>query len=101
MQTSRPPLGGVIWGILLNAVFPVLLYKLSKRYYSPSEFTALVVAACFPLGKSAFELVRNRRSDPISIVVLLGITADGVAIFLAAAHGSCWYASRYLPALLA
>src|SRR5215472_10343862 len=76
---ARPPIGNIAWGIILNAVFPVLLYKLSKRYFSPSELTA-VVAATFPLGKSAFDLTRRRQLDPISIVVLLGITTDGVAL---------------------
>ena len=59
---------------------PVVFYKLSKHYYSASEFTALVIAATFPLGKSAFELLIHRSFDPISIVVLLGITTDAVAI---------------------
>jgi hypothetical protein len=58
----------------------VILYKLSKRYYSPSEFTALVVAALFPIGKSGFELIYHRQLDPISILVLLGIGADSVAL---------------------
>jgi hypothetical protein len=79
-QRSRPPLAGIIWGVLLNAAVPVTLYKLSKRYYSASEITALVIAATFPLGRSAFELLINRSFDPISIVVLLGIATDAVAI---------------------
>jgi len=79
-QRSRPPLAGIIWGVVLNAAVPVALYKLSKRYYSASEFTALVIAATFPLGRSAFELLIYRSFDPISIVVLLGITTDAVAI---------------------
>jgi hypothetical protein len=66
--------------MVLNAVVPVILYSLSKRYYSPSEFTALVIAALFPLGKTAFDLLRHRQLDPISVVVLLGITTDGVAL---------------------
>jgi hypothetical protein len=77
---ARPPLGDIAWGILLNAVVPVILYKLSKRYYSPSEFTALVAAAVFPFAKSAFDLAHHRKLDPIAIVVLLGIATDGVAI---------------------
>ena len=81
-QTSQPRLSGIFWGILLNAVVPVLLYKFSKRYYAVSEFSALAIAAAFPLGKSAFELLLLRRSDPISIVVLLGIAINGVAISL-------------------
>lgn len=78
--TARPPIANVVWGIFLNAAVPVLLYKLSKRYYSPSEFTALVVAALFPVCKSAFDFIRRRQLDPISILVLLGIATDGVAI---------------------
>jgi hypothetical protein len=79
-QAARPPLGDIAWGIVLNAVVPVILYKLSKRYYSPSEFAALVMAALFPLGKSTFDLIRDRQLDPIAVVVLLGITTDGVAL---------------------
>src|SRR5262245_872365 len=79
-QAARPPISGIIWGVMLNAVVPVVLYKLSKRYYSPSEFTALAIAATFPIGKSAFDLLRRRQLDPISILVLLGITTDAVAI---------------------
>ena len=79
-QAVRPPIGGIIWGIVLNAAVPIVLYKLSKRYYSPSELTALVVAALFPLGKSLFDLVRRRQLDPIAIVVLLGIVTDGIAL---------------------
>ena len=77
---NRPPIGNIAWGIVLNAVFPVILYQLSKRYYSPSEFTALVVAALFPIGKSGFELIYRRQLDPISILVLLGIGTDSVAL---------------------
>jgi len=77
---ARPPITNTIRGIALNAVIPVVLYKLSKRYYSASELTALIVAAAFPLGKSVFDLLRHRRLDPISIIVVLGIATDGVAI---------------------
>jgi len=79
-QTSRPPLRGIVWGIVLNAIIPVVLYKLSKRYLSPSEFTALMIATTFPLGKSVFDVVRHGQVDPVSIVVLLGIATDGVAL---------------------
>jgi hypothetical protein len=40
----------------------------------------LVVAALFPIGKSGFELIYHRQLDPISILVLLGIGADSVAL---------------------
>jgi hypothetical protein len=80
VQTSRPPLGSIVWGIVLNAIIPVVLYKLSKHYLSHSEIIALVIATTFPLGKSIFDLVRHGQVDPVSIVVLLGITTDGVAL---------------------
>jgi hypothetical protein len=81
VPTSRPPLGSIVWGIILNAIIPVVFYKLSKRYLSHSELTALIIATTFPLGKSIFDLVRRAEADPVSIVVLLGITTDGVALF--------------------
>jgi hypothetical protein len=80
VQASRPPLGGAVWDIALNAVIPVILYKLSKRYLSPSELTALLVATTFPIGKSIFDFARRGRVDPISIVVLLGIATNCVAL---------------------
>ena len=82
VQESRLPLGGVVWDMALNAIVPVILYKLSKRYLSPSELTALLIAGTFPLGKSIFDLVRRGQADPISIVILLGIAANGVALCL-------------------
>jgi len=80
VETSRPPLGGIVWDVFLNAIIPVILYKLSKRYVSSSELTALVMATTFPLGKSVFDLVRRGQVDPISIVVLLGIVTDSIAL---------------------
>ncbi len=82
VQASRPPMGGIVSGIVLNAVIPVLLYKLSRRYLSPSQFTALVVATTFPLGKSIFDLASQGQIDPISMVALLAIAIEGVASFL-------------------
>lgn len=80
MQATRPPIGNIVWGIVLNAIFPVILYKLSLHYISSSEFTALVIAATFPLGKSAFDLIRHHQLDPIAVVVLLGMIASGIAM---------------------
>src|ERR1700747_120641 len=82
VQASRPPMGGIVSGIVLNAVIPVLLYKLSRRYLSPSQFTALVVATTFPLGKSLFDSGSQGQINPISMVALLAIAIEGVASFL-------------------
>jgi hypothetical protein len=79
-QRSRPELGGMIWGIAVSAIIPVVLYKLSKRFLSSSEFTALIIATTFPLGKSIFDFTRRGKIDPISVVVLLGIAFNGVVL---------------------
>jgi hypothetical protein len=81
-QMSGPPIGGILWDMALNAIIPVVLYKLSKRYLSPSEFTALVIATTFPVCKSIVDVVRRGQVDPISIVVLLGIAVNGAALLL-------------------
>ncbi len=81
-DTPRPPVRGFLLDIALNAGIPVLLYRLAKRYLSASEVAALAIAASFPLGKSAVELVRRQRLDPVAVVVLLGIIVSGVGVLL-------------------
>lgn len=81
VQEARPPLGAAVWDVALNVIIPVVLYELSKHYLSSSEVTALLIATTFPLAKSLFDLARRGQVDPVSIVVLLGIAASGVALF--------------------
>ena len=57
-QSPTPPIRGILWDIGLNAIIPLALYRISKRYVSPSEFTALILATTFPLGKSILGLFR-------------------------------------------
>src|SRR5579864_4185815 len=76
----RAAFPGFLLDIALNAIFPLVLYRLSKRYFSPSEFTALVVATTFPIGKSIFDVAKRRQIDPVSVIVLLGIGASAVAL---------------------
>jgi hypothetical protein len=78
----RAAFRGFLRDIALNAIFPLILYKLSKRYISPSEFTALAVATAFPLGKSIFDVVKRRRLDPVSVIVLLGILVGAAALLV-------------------
>jgi hypothetical protein len=79
-EKSRLPIRGILLDIALNAVIPLILYRLSKHYISSSELTALAIAAVFPLSISIFDLLRHRQFDPISIVVLLGIVTSGIAL---------------------
>jgi hypothetical protein len=79
-DSPRPPLRGFLLDVALNAGIPWLLYRLTKRYISASEVTALAIAATYPLARSAVERLRRRRLDPIAILVLLGILASGVGV---------------------
>jgi hypothetical protein len=81
-DAPRPALRAFLREVALNTIIPLALYRLAKRYGSASEVAALVVAATFPLGMSAFGLVRRHRLDPVAVVILLGIIFAGVgAIF--------------------
>ncbi len=81
-EMPRPALRGFLRDVALNAGIPWLLYRLSKRYLSASEVAALAIAATFPLAKSASELLRRGRLDPIAVLVLLGILVSGVGVIL-------------------
>jgi len=79
-EPVRAAFRGFLLDIALNAIVPLVLYRLSKRYFSPSEFTALVVATTFPIGKSIFDVAKRRQIDPVSVIVLLGIGVSAVAL---------------------
>jgi hypothetical protein len=76
----RTAFRGFILDIALNAIIPLILYRLSKRFISPSEFTALLAATGFPLIKSIFDVAKRRQLDPVSVIVLLGIATSAVAL---------------------
>ena len=73
---------GLLISIALNAVIPVLLYRLSKRYLLASEFTALSVAALFPLGLSVVDLTRSRTLDPVALLSLISILVSIIVVSL-------------------
>jgi hypothetical protein len=79
---GRPP-RGVLIDIALSAIVPWMLYKFSKAYISPSEFTALMMASTYPIAKSIFHVVNRHILDPVSILVLLGLTASAIALLAA------------------
>src|SRR6185312_16396293 len=54
-------LSGMLWSIATNTIFPVVLYKLSLRYVSPSELTALIFATLYPIAESSWMLAAAWR----------------------------------------
>src|ERR1700747_635606 len=88
-MNSSPPITpsshlvrGLFISIALNAVMPVLLYRLTKRYFAVSEFIALSAAALFPLGLSIVGLIRSRTLDPVALLSLISILFSIVAVSL-------------------
>jgi hypothetical protein len=78
----KPPVISLAWDIALNTAIPVASYHLAKRFVSPSELTALLIATAFPTLKSAYDLVRCRELDPVAVLVLLGIVTSLLALCL-------------------
>lgn len=79
--SHRPIIVSIAWDIILNATVPLACYLLAKRFVSPSELTALILAALFPLLKSAYDLVRHHDLNPVAVVVLLGIVISVLALY--------------------
>ncbi len=73
---------GLLTSVVLNAVIPVLLYRLTTRYLAAAEFTALTVAALFPLSLSIVEVCRGRTLDPVALLALLSIVVSMIAVGL-------------------
>ncbi len=68
--------------IAIDAGVPTGCYWLSMAFISHSEVVALIVASVFPLLKSLYGVLRNRRVDPISVAILLGLMVGLGALFL-------------------
>ncbi len=111
LPARRPPLAGLVRSIALNALVPLLLYRLTKRYVSGSDVVALIVAGSFPLAESIRAVTRTRALDPVAVLALLGILVSmaGVALggnvkllliresFFTGALGVACFASLLLP----
>ena len=80
--SSRRVVRGLVISIALNALVPVVVYRLAKRYLSAAEVTALGAAALFPLGLGLLELSRTRTLDPVAIVSLMSIAVSIIAVTL-------------------
>ena len=79
---ARGVVRGLLISIVLNALVPVVVYHLAKRYLSAAEVTALGAAALFPLGLSILDLSRMRTLDPVALVSLMSIAVSRIAVTL-------------------
>jgi hypothetical protein len=75
-------LRGMLPGLVVDALCPLLAYQFLKHYTSASDVVALGVGALFPALNSLRSLVRQRHLDIIGILVLIGIAGSGIAVLL-------------------
>jgi hypothetical protein len=68
--------------IALNASVPLACYYLAKRFVSPSELVALLLATAFPTLKSVHDVLRRHELDPVAVLVLLGLVTSIFALFV-------------------
>jgi hypothetical protein len=65
-ENTRLPVRGILFDIALNAIIPLILYRLSKRFISPSQLTALAIAALFLKAFSIFCFMGKSTRFPSS-----------------------------------
>jgi hypothetical protein len=73
---------GILRSIVLNAAIPLIVYRLTKRFLSPSETIALSAAALFPLAESIVDIAGRRALDPIAVIVLGGVAVSMIGAAL-------------------
>jgi len=106
----RGTLSGIGRSLVINGAVPLLIYNLLKSR-GASDITALGIAAVVPAIDGIVTVVRKRRIDLISALVLIGITISIIAVliggdprllliresFLTAALGIACFVSFLLP----
>jgi hypothetical protein len=73
---------GVTLSIVINAVFPIMIFSLLKRYTPASDFWALVACGIPPILDALVGVIRKGRLDIIAGLALLSIAVSLMLIFL-------------------
>jgi len=84
--------------ILFNILIPILILNKASKVIGP--FWALVIALAFPLGYGIYDLIKRKKTNPLSILGLLNVGLTG-GLALAGIHG-IWFAVKEaaFPALV-
>ncbi|HZL01481.1 MAG TPA: VC0807 family protein [Caulobacteraceae bacterium] len=64
--------------VLVNFVLPFLIYRFAK--HDLGDVRALIASSGPPVAWSIFELIRNRRVDALSMLVVAGIVLSLIAV---------------------
>lgn len=73
---------GVTYSIVVNAVFPFVIFQLLKSYTNLSDFWALVISGIPPMLDAIVGVVRKGRVDLIAGLSLLSIVVSIILILL-------------------
>ncbi|HTK10137.1 MAG TPA: VC0807 family protein [Ktedonobacteraceae bacterium] len=72
---------GLAYSIIINAVFPYIIYTLLKNYTSVSELVALLISGVPPIIDTIVGVIRKGRVDLIAGIALASIVI-GIVLFL-------------------
>ena len=73
---------GITYSIVINAVFPLIIFQLLKSYTHLSDFWALVISGIPPMLDTIVSVVRKGRVDLIAGLSLLSIVVSIILILL-------------------
>ena len=73
---------GITYSIVVNAVFPLVIFQLLKSYTNLSDFWALVLSGIPPMLDTIVGVVRKGRVDLIAGLSLLSIAVSIILILL-------------------
>ena len=73
---------GITYSIVINAIFPYIIYSLLKSYTNLSDFWALVLTGVPPMIDAIVGIIRKGHVDIIAGIVLLGIAVSIILILL-------------------
>lgn len=76
--------------LIFNILLPVLILNKLSKFIGP--FWALVLALAFPLGYGAYDLIKRKKTNPLSILGLLNVLLTG-GLAVLGIHG-IWFAVK-------
>ena len=76
----RATILGIIYSIVINAIFPIIIFQVLKRYTSLSDFWALVISGVPPILDTIIGIARKGQVDIIAGIALLSIVVSIILI---------------------
>jgi hypothetical protein len=98
--TTGFPWRGLLPGILIDALCPLLVYQLLKQRTSASDTVALSVGALFPAANNIWTIIRKRHLDVVGVLVLVGIVGSLLAVLVGGSPRLLLIRESFISALI-